>query len=346
MKSLFIYEEALEYERFVTIFRSLATEIYQDHGFLVLPYRLRAYSKSIYLPDIAELKLSQWIPMLRKLKHLSVPLGEKPAWMQNLLNMLKGSSFEIEPIDSVHTSLVQSQWEAMKDQFEDYFTELFPRYRRYHFELGVYWTRYGSLVSYSEPRLEHMRARVNICLRDDMGVTEIIEGFISSILLPDMRATLKYSWFQRESIIDFLLQRTKLARLAASYTPTLAATKKSAELEKHYICSINYLKKLGLSRSQGLSLDENRLLLNGELPRSKLSKYEASVLQRLLQTPDEPVNYFELGDLLWKNTPDQFSLWALSRHLFKIRNKLRLSGISPDSIKNIRGQGYMYTRVA
>lgn len=105
-------------------------------------------------------------------------------------------------------------------------------------------------------------------------------------------------------------------------------------------CRLNAL--LGPTKP-GLSIHKNRLLVGGQVPKYSFSPTEEETLKRLVATPNEPVSYYDLGDLIWKDDLDRFSLWALSRLIFKIRNKLRKNGLSPEHVKNLRGRGYYYT---
>lgn len=344
METTFEYNPELEYERFVNIYRSLVSNLYQDHGFLVLPYRFSDSPKSVYLPEVSDLCLESYAPDLRQMKVVDIPLRSPNAKIQKLIKKI-ANKLVLEPIDVDHTKSVEDSWKLVQAQFEDYLLELFPRYRRYHFELNIYWTRYGTLVSFGRAHLQGMSATINIHLRDDMGIAQIVEGFISSLFLSEMLDEMKYVWLQREAIVDFLLQKTKFARLFTGYIPTLDTVSQSKDLEKYYKESAAYVAKLGFAHSVGLTIEDKEILVNGQKPKFRFTKSEAVVLDRLVRAPDEPVSYFEIGDILWKDKPDDFSLWALSRIMYKLRNKLRQNGLSENYVKNVRGEGYLYTRL-
>jgi len=344
MKTTFSYNPELEYERFVNIYRSLVSNLYQDHGFLVLPYRLNDNPKSVYLPDVKNLQLETYAADLRQMKVADIPLRYPSSTIQKMIGELK-KKVALESIDKDHVTSVEEAWRIVEAQFEDYLVELFPRYRRYHFELNVYWTRYGTLVSFGRAELQGMSATINIHLRDDMGVAQIVEGFISSLFLSEMIDEMKYVWLQREAIVDFILQKTKIARLFTGFIPTLDTATQAKNLEKYYKESAVYVAQLGFAHNMGLAIEDKEVLVNGQHPRYRFTKNEMSVLERLVRTPDEPVSYFELGDILWKDKPDDFSLWALSRIMYKLRNKLRQNGLSENYVKNVRGEGYLYTRL-
>lgn len=187
------------------------------------------------------------------------------------------------------------------------------------------------------------KVNIKIYLRDDMKKAQIAEGFLSSFFRKKMGKDRQYSWLQREAVIDFLLQETKLTRLFPNYTPTLTSKKNVKNLQKYCQDSVKYLKKMGFDHKPGLSIQNDKILINSRLPKFNFSPTENIIVKKLLTTPNEPTSYYDLGDLVWKDDLDKFSLWALSRLIFKIRNKLRKNGLSPEMVKNLRGQGYYYT---
>jgi DNA-binding winged helix-turn-helix (wHTH) protein len=281
---------------------------------------------------------------LAKIKEIppQVPPKKTPQ-ATKLLKVLKATGFRVEKIDLKETKKTEKEWQLIQPQFEDYFLDLFPQYRQHRITLEVFWTRYGTSVSFGTAPIKGKRADLKIFLRDDMGTEQIAEGFLSSLLAIKMKKDYQYSWVQRETIIDFLIQETKLNRLFPNYSPTLGVKKNTKELQDHCRRSAKYLKKLGFATKPGLSIHKNKLLVNSQMPKFTFSPTEEEILKRLATTPNEPVSYYDLGDLIWKDDVEKFSLWALSRLIFKIRNKLRKNGLSPEHVKNLRGRGYYYT---
>ncbi|MFC1790826.1 winged helix-turn-helix domain-containing protein, partial [Patescibacteria group bacterium] len=200
-----------------------------------------------------------------------------------------------------------------------------------------------TLVSFGSRQQKGKKIILKIYLRDDMGLAQIAEGFLSGMYRRMFNRKFQYSFLQREAIVDFLLLKTKLARLFPNYLPTLGSKSSIKKLQKHCLASNAHLKKLGFNTKIGLSLNQNQLLINNSLPKVPFSPTEEQILKKLISTRDEATSYYELGDLIWKNDPDKFSLWALSRMIYKIRDKLYRNGLSPEHIKNLRGRGYYYT---
>ena len=48
----------------------------------------------------------------------------------------------------------------------------------------------------------------------------------------------------------------------------------------------------------------------------------------------------DIGNRLWPHDPDQFSLWAISQLIKRIRKKMSYFFLDPKLINSVRGQGY------
>lgn len=341
METEFFYRPAMEYERIFCILANLSKKIYQNAGFLLLPYRTPGNPMSVYLPMIKSFNPQRFSSVLEQVKE-DIPLEKSPA-VSKVLSALRQSGFKPEKIDISNKRRTEKHWRLIEPQFEDYLLEIFPYYRYYHIRLEIFWTRYGSLVAFGFGQTTGKNINAKIYLRDDMGVSQIAEGLLSSLLWHKTRDLYQYSWLQREAIIDFLMRDTKFSRLFPDYHPTLSPKVRKRKFPHDYKESAKYLERLGFFLKTGLSVRQNMLLINNRLPKFNFSPTESKILKKLIAAPNEPVSYYELGDLVWKDDVEKFSLWALSRMIFKIRNKLRKNGLSPEHIKNLRGLGYYYT---
>jgi len=91
-----------------------------------------------------------------------------------------------------------------------------------------------------------------------------------------------------------------------------------------------------------LTIQKNEILIDEKPLRYRFTSTEEQIVKKLVLTPNEVVSYYDLADVIWKDDPDAFSLWALSRMIYKIRNKLWKNELNPNMITNIRGKGYCY----
>lgn len=73
----------------------------------------------------------------------------------------------------------------------------------------------------------------------------------------------------------------------------------------------------------------------------KFTKNEKMVLEKLHKSKGKLVTYDAIGEVLWKNQPDKFSLWAISQIIRRLRKKLCFYSLNPKIISSQRGEGYI-----
>ena len=88
-----------------------------------------------------------------------------------------------------------------------------------------------------------------------------------------------------------------------------------------------------------LKLQNNLFYANGD--KVDLTKKEFLVLRLLYKSKSKFVSYDKIGEVLWKENPDKFSLWAISQIIRRLRKKLSDYFIPPQTIRSVRGEGYI-----
>lgn len=73
----------------------------------------------------------------------------------------------------------------------------------------------------------------------------------------------------------------------------------------------------------------------------KLTKKEHRILEKLYTAKGKVLSYDVIGELLWGKDSDDFSLWAISQIIRRLRKKLTLYGLHPKIISSERGEGYI-----
>ena len=76
----------------------------------------------------------------------------------------------------------------------------------------------------------------------------------------------------------------------------------------------------------------------------KLTRQEYQLLSNLIENPRNMLTFDEIADILWPNGED-YSLWAITKLIERLRKKLSQNGISPHLIQTKRKKGYsLYAR--
>lgn len=70
----------------------------------------------------------------------------------------------------------------------------------------------------------------------------------------------------------------------------------------------------------------------------KLSKKEFLVLKILYKSKGKVVTYDQIGNRLWRDSSEKYSLWAIAQIIKRLRKKLFLF---PNTIQSVRGEGYI-----
>jgi hypothetical protein len=73
----------------------------------------------------------------------------------------------------------------------------------------------------------------------------------------------------------------------------------------------------------------------------KLTKKEYAVLRDLYQSKGKVVTYDRISRVLWSDSEEEFSLWAIAQIMRRLRKKLSLYFINPQTIRSVRGEGYV-----
>ncbi|EKD65611.1 MAG: hypothetical protein ACD_50C00034G0002 [uncultured bacterium] len=123
-----------------------------------------------------------------------------------------------------------------------------------------------------------------------------------------------------------------------------------------FLIDLTFLKKDGTFRyplltpfiknysPQDLTSPEVRRIKNSFFvgnDKMKLTKKEFMALDLLYKNKGKPVSSDSLGESIWKDNPDEFSLWAIAQIIRRLRKKLAFYFINPQRIKSVRNEGYV-----
>ena len=172
-----------------------------------------------------------------------------------------------------------------------------------------------------------------------MSPAQIAEAILSSLFKPELEKQ-NYGWQETEGVIDFLMQYAQLKEIFEHYQPTLR-TIRSKEDGKLAIESQKYLKRLGIPTGEIFSLENDRILIDGKTPKENFSANETKVIRLLVTNKNQLCSFDQIGDVLWEDSVESFSVWAISKLIQRIRNKLQANGVSPAVIQTQRGHGYI-----
>ena len=182
-------------------------------------------------------------------------------------------------------------------------------------------------------------------MREDQGIYAITEAILTTLTRRDVYEQLSGNWAESELLVDWLVTKSTIHEVLKKYDPgfnflpTLKGTreKQSAKLLN---ISDNFYKKLGLPTSNkvfGIKNSEPTIHKNHA---NNLTHTEKVILKLLIEKANNVASFDELGNILFKSE-DDFSLYAISKQIERLRNKLEANGVSSSYIQTLRGQGYL-----
>lgn len=329
----FTHSPELEARRILFVAGSLARGWYQKHDFLVLPaLEPHAPASQVVFPNLPYSSIPRFWDLVSKLK-LTTP--------QTAPNKLLNSAISlITPNHNLqqylfHLSKLEEQYNQVKDNFWNNFYTLYPQHISRVKEISIVSTSYGSVSSFSLARSE--QSSITIYIRQDVSIDKLLWSILASVLRPKMQDELKYSWEEIEAVIDHLLSETSLSSGLPHPHPTLKNLR-SDQLAQYRLTSTQYLERLGINTVLKLT-KVNNLYRYGDTLIVNLTKKEEMLLDLFLTKRGLTVSYEEIASVLWPNN-DDWSLYALSKEIQRLRDKIKSNGINTRLIHAHRKLGY------
>ena len=185
-------------------------------------------------------------------------------------------------------------------------------------------TSFGTFGSY-HPNITKSGYVLTLSSRCDVGAGNIVHLLLLNLYnlaFRDSSEIGEIDWYKRQAVIEYLSQKTSFSKL-------FPISKTGVTTRKHVGDSILYLSKLGFPPA----IDRNYNLLENILTTKE------RVLFNLLKIGKLTL-YDEMGDALWPNQDDKFSLYAITKLIEGLRQKMRSVGLDSSILKTSKGQGY------
>ena len=329
----FTHSPEMEARRILFVAGSLARDWYQKHNFLVLPaLESHVPSSQVIFPDLPYSSIPRFWAAVSKLKLITPQPA--PTHLLAATQSLLTNEYSPELYRS-HLSKIEYTYNQIKDSFWNNFFTLYPKYASRVKEITVVSTSYGSITTFGLASSDH--SSITIYIRQDTSVDKLLWSILASILRPKMQDELKYSWDEIEAVIDHLLSETSLSSGLPHTHPTLKNLR-SDQLAHYHLASTQYLERLGISTVLKLT-KKNDQYHYGDTPIINLTKKEEMLLDLLFAKQGLTVSYEEIASVLWPDD-DDWSLYALSKEIQRLRDKIKGSGINTRLILAHRKLGY------
>lgn len=341
MSSITAWEYSIESEanRLIQCAYQIIIGFYKTNNFIVLPYNPNINTANVVtFPLLPYTKIPRFWERVKKANIKNLPLVVE----KDLLSSISGF-LTTELINKPSFEKTKTLWAKVEKEVIEEIYKVIPSRRNKKIKnIIIYPTLFGTSCSFN--RISE-KGEIFIYLREDQGIHAITEAIITSLTRDDIYKKLEGLWSESEIITDFLVTETSIAKVlqkyekAEMYIPTLKGVR-AKEQAKLLQESNAFYKKLGIP-SFDKPFGYNGLIpeLFGK-PVENLTETEKKVLLSLIRNSNTVIEIDEIGDAIFKSE-DNFSLYAISKTIQRLRDKLEENGISGSYIQTLRGKGYL-----
>ncbi len=313
----------------------------------------RGFYQRIGAPLYDELR-EQIVPNI----HFPIRKIDRSIW-----NELKSNSYELFGDNTVPNRLVNAfeivyedipipqteQITFLKTEFEKYQGDFFKTIKQIFYTLHfqkiiIIPTLYGIGCSYyldNQILYIYMRIDTEISILFSIILKAQIQKDLNLLRNNGLEYLKDGSWYNKEQIAEYLMLFSPLAKLFPNHKAFLD-NYKNPELNLRDLneSKENY-NKLGFPIGDCIIKENNRFFVY-ENEVGDLSQKEFMILSRLFQSKNEIITFEDVAKMMWgENYYDRFSLNAISKQIFRIRQKLKDAGLQKEVIFTKRGRGYV-----
>ncbi|MCA9371737.1 helix-turn-helix domain-containing protein [Candidatus Woesebacteria bacterium] len=319
------YSIQSESQRILHTAHQISQYFYQKNNFCVLP----SFPKGRYIKD--SLVVFPDLPYPQRFWKEAKKLNlDQPIIVDN-----KTVIFLRQFINEEHLyHPVETFWRQKGEQILTRLVQVIPSMQTLQ-SITIHPTRFGTVASFNIPTKE--KPHLFVYLRIDAPLSRLVEVIISAITRPQIFA-LHGSWEESEILADWFIAYSFLSLFFSKeeqYTGTIASIRSTKSTR--YKQQNSYLEKLGFPVKKEVLTKINDDFHIGNVRIQNLSPKELSLLSLLYEK--RSLSYDEIADALYKDY-DDFSLYAITKNIQRLRKKLFASGVHQNVIQTIRGYGY------
>lgn len=313
-KAIFDYSLESQARYICFLAKGIVDGIYQKGNFTVLPYQVPGNFWTVYFPDL-DYSREFW-QEIAKTQHDDYSKQFPKRAEDEVLSKLKiNLSNELE--SSWNTG--ESEFWKLCKEFLDW-NKTIDKVK----EVRIMPTSFGTFGSY-HPNISKSEYLLSLSTRSDTNTGNIVHLLLLNLYTVSFRDASEIGeidWYKRQAVTEYLAKKTSFSKL-------FSITKTGITTGKHVTDSNLYLSKLGFPQA----IDRNYNLLENILTTKE------RVLFNLLKIGKLTL-YDEIGDALWPNQDDKFSLYAITKLIEGLRQKMRTVGLDSSILKTSKGQGY------
>lgn len=310
---------------------------YKSNGFIVLPKNTKTYnSNTVILPKLDYNSISRFWKRVAKIDIHANPMIINESLVSDFKNLLSKHDLEIPDYKKTMQVWARAESEILKTIYE-----VLPDKKDKIKKIIIYPTKTGTVCSFDWTD----DGTYIIFLRDDQNIHKIVEALVTSLTREDIYEKLSGLWHESEIISDFLITQTKIAKVLRKYEPTDLYSTTVKGIRTKEVGSLLQISE-GYYNTLGIPNFDKPFSLNGLTPEINkkpilnLTNNEKQIMYLLIKNSNNTISFDQISDIIF-SSEEKFSLFALSKFVQRLREKLEMNGISGSFIQTLRSKGYL-----
>lgn len=325
MKTIWKYSIETECLRLLHGAHQIGVGFYKINGFIPLPYSKSIASDNfVSFPELNYLSIPRFWEQVKHIDVSTLPIKASAKLVEQTAKLLS-----LANLTKPEFSKLQKEWDKHQEKILAEIFKLIPDKASQVSEIIIMPTAFGTGCSFNQ----HRKAGdpIIIWIRHDKGIAEIVEAIITSLTRADVFEKLGGLWQESEIIVDWLLTFSPLGKLLKEIGVDVKGTltiKNTRSVQNATLLaeSEKFMRKIGAP-----------IVSVSQVDTSNFSDAEKELFELLKSKSPNVVTFDELS----KTDPDNFSLYAVSKSIQRLRDKLEKSGVSGSYIQTKRGEGYL-----
>lgn len=310
-KTTWDYSLKHEVARVLHACRQIAVGFYKVNGFYPLPSDTpNPKDINILIPNLPYMDIPRFWEKVAKIDISHIEKIYDPELSPAIEKMLAQTKVVAPNITNI-----QTEWDKVSDKFVAELERIIPSKKGYFKKLIIWPTSFGSAATISKNC---------VWIRADQGVEAIGWTLITELTRDEVLDKYGGLWQESQMISDWLMGETSLSQFFPKTYNTMRSLR-SKQNASMLAVSNKFLEKIGapvISTEKVKSLDT-----------TGFSDREKKLWQLLSTKSPAIVSMDEVGTILFGDNEDAFSLYAVSKAIQRMRDRLEKSGISGSFIQ-------------
>ncbi len=322
IKTVWEYSLGLEAKRVLQACRQTALGFYKVNGFYPVPSGTTPIKDTnVLIPDLPYLSIPRFWEKASKTYIQDIEKFAEPELLPALENMLG-------KVTVPDYQKVQKEWDKISANFLKDIGILLPKQKNRIKKIIIWPTNFGTSASFSIEK----NGTAHVWIRSDQGVEAIGWCLITALTRGDILDKYGGLWQESQMISDWLMGETPLSKYFPNPYNSMRALRSKQNASMLEV-STKFLEKIG---APVISTEKIK-----NLDTTGFSDREKKLWGALTIKSPDILSVDEVGNILFSDNENNFSLYAISKAIQRLRDRLEKSGVSGSFIQTKRGEGYL-----